>query len=75
MRSGYLGFVGRLGWNGETIRSLDFTAHHDVSVTPSGEPWTPTECVREVPSEPPGLMIIDQNLALLSPDGEFLEEL
>ena len=73
-RSGYLGFLRRLSWSGETIWNRDLPAHHDVSLTPDGDILTLTEHVHPFGAEAPQLQLIDHYLARVSMQGELLEE-
>lgn len=74
VQSGIRGFVRRLTWDGELVWNRAITAHHDLEITPEGKLLTLTEHVRHHPADPPGVDVVDHHVALLSPDGELLEE-
>lgn len=62
-----------LSWDGSVKWKTPLVAHHDVERTPAGQIVTLTATYRNVPEISQTLPIRDNEIALLSRDGEFLE--
>ncbi|MDJ0868695.1 MAG: arylsulfotransferase family protein [Myxococcota bacterium] len=67
-------YLMRLGWDGEVIWKRRVAAHHDVERTPRGQLLTLTSRFRRIPAVHRGAWIEDNSLALLTPDGELVED-
>ncbi len=68
-------YLARLDWNGDTLWQTAISAHHDVELTPNGQLLTMTYALREIPTVHKSVPLVDNSLALVSLDGEVLEEL
>lgn len=68
-------FLLKLGWRGETVWRREIPAHHDVDVWPDGRLLTLTARHRVVPAIHPTSPVRDNEIALLSPEGEGIASL
>jgi hypothetical protein len=63
----------KLAWDGRTVWKRPVPAHHDVEVTPSGELLTLVAVYRTIPEIDAARPVRDNQLALLSAEGEPLQ--
>lgn len=64
----------RMSWDGALIWKRDIPAHHDLELTPHGRIAVLTAARRRVPEIDPEKDIQDNLIALLSEDGEVIEQ-
>ncbi len=67
-------YLMRLSWHGEVIWKRDLPVHHDVAPAPGGRLVTLTVNTRRAPKIHRTRPILDNEIALLSMDGEVLEK-
>ncbi len=67
-------YLMRLSWHGEVLWKRDLPVHHDVAPAPEGRLVTLTLNTRRAPRIHPTRPIIDNEIALLTADGEVLEK-
>ena len=65
----------RVGWDSSLIWRARIPAHHDVNVAPDGRILTFTQRLGELQTPAGPLPIVDNGIAILSPDGELLREI
>lgn len=63
----------RMSWDGTIIWKKQFRAHHDIATTPDGRLLTLTFSRRLIPAVHPEIPVRDNQIAILSQDGELLE--
>jgi outer membrane protein assembly factor BamB len=63
-----------LDWEGNALWNTPIAAHHDLDVLPDGRIAVLTYRHRPIPSLHPTVPVRDNYVALLSPEGELLEE-
>ena len=63
-------FLMKLSWSGQRLWQRELAAHHDVTVTPTGELLTIVSRLRPAPEVHPTLPLRDNEVALLSAQGE-----
>ena len=68
-------YIMRLSWQGEMVWQRRVAAHHSIEVTPSGQLLTVIMKRRHAPPISGTEDVIDDVLALMSMDGEVIEEL
>lgn len=73
-REDYRRYLLRLDWSGAELWRRDLEAHHDAEVDPLGRVVTLTLGDRRVPAVSPEVDLRDNGLAILTADGELLEE-
>lgn len=64
----------KLGWDGEQLWSADVPAHHDLDLLPDGRVAVLTYRHRLIPRIDPTIPVRDHYVAMLSAEGELLEE-
>jgi len=64
----------KLGWDGELLWNADIAAHHDLDLLPDGRVAVLTYRHRLIPSIDPTIPVRDHYVAILSAEGELLEE-
>ena len=67
-------FLLRMSWVGRVIWKLPIPAHHDAELTPRGQILTLTRHQRHLPAIDPDRAVVDNSLAILSDQGQVLEE-
>lgn len=65
----------RMNWAGDVVWKLNLEAHHDAELTPRDQILTLSFQRREIPAIHPRIATRDDQLTLLTPDGEVLESL
>ncbi len=66
-------YLMRLSWNGDVMWRNEINAHHDVSLTPDGKLLTLVLKRRRIPAIDPDNDVADDQLTLLTQDGQILE--
>lgn len=64
----------KLGWDGELLWEAKLPVHHDVGLTPDGNIAVLTQRLKVYPQLHPTTPVRDHGIAILSPEGELLEE-
>lgn len=64
----------KLDWDGELLWEKKLPVHHDVGLTPDGNIAVLTRRLRIFPGIDPKIPVRDHGIAILSPEGELLEE-
>lgn len=67
-------YLEKLDWDSTLLWRVELSAHHDLDVAQDGRVFVLIEKFREVSIRGLVLPIIDNGIAILSPDGELLEE-
>jgi hypothetical protein len=67
-------YLMRFGWDGTVLWKKQIPAHHDVDLTPDGKILTLTYRHELVPSIDERVLVRENYLVLLTPDGDVLEE-
>lgn len=66
-------YVYRFDWNGALRWQTQLAAHHDIEVTPDGRLLTIVNKRRRIEAVHPHQDVVDDELTLLSPEGQVLE--
>jgi hypothetical protein len=67
-------FLLRMSWDGEVVWRSEINAHHDAEIRPDGLVATLTFNFRRIPEIDAEHEVKDHGVALLTPDGELIEE-
>jgi hypothetical protein len=67
-------YLARMDWNSRILWRRDFNAHHDLAFDPDGRIYTLSRHVMEIPHGEGSVPIVKGSIAVLSHEGELIEE-
>lgn len=67
--------IERISWDSQLVWRARIPAHHDLDVMPDGRVLTLTQRMTEIETGSGPLAIVDNGIAVLSPDGQLVREI